>query len=259
METLVKECKRMGNSASVYVPREWINQKVVVSLLSPKDMVLEIVKPQLKHVIGVYLYGSYVRGEETEESDIDAMIVTSRKVQIEHHKPLDLVITTQEELEKLLNEDPVKIMPIIRECQPLINETYIEKLKATKLIPSKYLGFVRETLKKVSDYESMITKEEHLSAIIYSLMMRLRVAYMTKLMLTNKEYNNRDFKKYLLNKGLEAEAYNGLYSVYRAVRDKKPLPNKAVCLEDISDLNKIVGLEVQKLGVMLNAKQKEAH
>jgi predicted nucleotidyltransferase len=259
MDILVKECRRMGNSASVYVPKEWVNRKVVVSLLSPKDLVLEAVKPHLKHVVGAYLYGSYVRGEEIEESDIDALIVTSRKVQIDRQKPLDLVIATQAELEKLLDEDPVKIMPIIRECQPIINEVYIDRLKATKINPKKYLGFVRETLKKVCDYEGAIKKEEHLSAIIYSLMMRLRVAYMTKLMLACKEYGNKEFKKHVLSKGLEEEAYDGLYRVYRAVRDKRALPNKVVCLEDISDLNKIVGLEVQKLGVMLNARQEKAH
>lgn len=259
MDVLVKECRRMGNSASVYVPREWINQKVVVSLLSPKDLVLETVKPHLKHVVGIYLYGSYVRGEETEESDIDALVVTSRKVQIDRKKPLDLVVATQRELEQLLDEDPVKIMPIIRECQPVINEVYIEKLKATKINARKYLGFVKETLKKVCDYEGVIKKEEHLSAIVYSLMMRLRVAYMTKLMLLSKEYSNKDFKKYVLSKGLEIEAYDGLYRVYRAVRDKRALPKKAVNLEDILDLNKIVGLEVQKLGVMLNARQEKTY
>jgi len=249
----------MGNSASVYVPREWINQKVVVSLLSPEDMVLEAVKSQLKHVVGVYLYGSYVRGEETEESDIDALIVTSRKIRIEYRRPLDLVVATREELEKLLYEDPVKIMPILRECRPLINEAYLEKLKESKINAKKYLGFVAETLRKVSGYEGAIPKQEHLSAIVYSLMMRLRVAYMTKLMLEGRDYRSRDFKKYVLNKGLEEEAYDGLYSVYRAVRDKKPLPKKAVNLEDISDLNKLVGLEVQKLGVMLNARQEKTH
>ena len=81
METkLLKPIVRMGNSACVMLPKAWINGKARVELIQEplnitKD-VFEILKPYLKDVLGIYLVGSYARGEETQESDIDILVIT---------------------------------------------------------------------------------------------------------------------------------------------------------------------------------------
>ena len=77
-QELVKQVVRVGNSAGVILPREWLNAKAKVKLvgepLNIKKNVLEILAPYLGDVIGIYIVGSYAREEETERSDVDVLV-----------------------------------------------------------------------------------------------------------------------------------------------------------------------------------------
>jgi len=58
-----------------------VGQKVIISLVEKtieeiEDEILYILKPYLKHIQGIYLYGSYARNEQTPESDIDILVIT---------------------------------------------------------------------------------------------------------------------------------------------------------------------------------------
>ncbi len=84
METLIKQTREVGTSAGVLLPRSWLNKQVVVTLLQPsfekifQDILKIILSRNLNEEIkGVYLFGSYARGDYDSESDIDILIITN--------------------------------------------------------------------------------------------------------------------------------------------------------------------------------------
>ena len=75
-----------------------------------------------KPVIKAYLFGSYARNEQDEESDIDIL------VELDHSKPVGLKFVTMKlELEELLgtNVDLVSIRGISKYIQPSIDKDKI--------------------------------------------------------------------------------------------------------------------------------------
>jgi len=258
MESLIKECKPSGNSASIYVPKEWENHLARVSLLSPRDVILEVLKPHLQYVKGAYIYGSHVRGEAREGSDIDTLVIVSKRIEIKSKKPLELIVATEEELKAELDRHPITLKPILNEAQALINGELLEKLRAVEVDSQKYLDFLSETMQRTKEYAPMIENEQKLRAVVYSLMLRLKAVYHLQLMNEGVKYMHKGFQKYALDHGLDKDAYSGLYLVYRMVRDKKPVSEARITLDDIKRLNEIVSAEAERMKVMLNAEKKKA-
>ena len=77
---VIKQAFKLGNSAGVLLPVEWNGKKVSIKLIdkSISQEIFEILEEKniLKNTIGIFLAGSYARGEETEKSDIDILIIT---------------------------------------------------------------------------------------------------------------------------------------------------------------------------------------
>lgn len=257
MDFLIKQAKPMGNSASVYVPKEWENKKVVLRLLSPKEMALSALGPWMANVIGVYLYGSYARGEESERSDIDVLVVANQKIGVDCEKPLNLLVLTQDKVESILSNDPVQLAPIIAESRALVNESYLGKLRSVEINPRKYLGFVRGTKNRLSEYLPMIKGKRQLDAVVYSMVLRLRAVHLVNLMLSGGKYTHSSFSNYLTNLGL-GESRRNLLEIHRRVRDNLPLPERVVTLDDILRLHDALLRENQKLEDRIIKWRKEA-
>ncbi|MFH1054761.1 MAG: nucleotidyltransferase domain-containing protein [Candidatus Altiarchaeota archaeon] len=251
MDGLVKVCRPMGNSSAVYVPRGWQNQKVVVRLLSPREAALEALMPYLPKIVGAYMHGSHVRGEETQHSDIDVLVVASEKIKIPSTFPLDIVVSTPEEVDWLLSNDPIQLTPILSEAEALINGPYLQTLRERKIDQRGYLKLVKDTSRILKENRELIKGRKRIGAVIYSLLIRLKAVYLARMLLSGGKYANKDFKDYVLPKGLSEKAYEGLYTVYRAVRDDKPLPDSLLDIEDILVLQGILEKENKSLGAML--------
>ena len=80
MIQITKVVQEIGNGGHIYLPKEIVGKKVLISLVEKgigdiKEEVLGILKPHLNHISGVYLYGSYVNGYYKKDSDIDLLII----------------------------------------------------------------------------------------------------------------------------------------------------------------------------------------
>ena len=79
---LIKNTIKVGNSAGVLLPREYLNTSVKITLepLNLEEDIFKILlrKNLLKDTKGIYLVGSYARKESTFESDVDVLVVTSK-------------------------------------------------------------------------------------------------------------------------------------------------------------------------------------
>lgn len=225
---LVKPIVRVGNSAGIVLPKGWLGGKVRVELVRKplnirviKGEILEILDNYLDEILGVYLVGSYARGEEREDSDVDVLVATSGiNKKIERGKYEIIMITLDKIRENIRKVLP--IIPMLREAKVLINRRLLEELDIDK-INKKDLKWHIETTRFALDFVEKsleIDKEMGMkkfgSGLIYSLILRLRQVYIVDCLLKNKEYKNRDFLQILKRN----EIFE-LYEIYQEEKVKK--------------------------------------
>lgn len=206
MEAQIKKAIKAGNSSAVILPRAWLNKEVRIELVkkTPERIlydVLEILKKNinLASVIGIYLVGSYARGEEDENSDIDVLIIT-RGVDKEMITEgiYNLLIISSELLHQKLNQDLFPIGQMLKEAMPLLNSHYLELIetKVTKKNVKWYLDTTEQKLEIIQKYidDAKSKNKKYLrDKIAYTLILRIRTLEIIKKLIKNKDYSNKDF------------------------------------------------------------------
>ena len=134
---IIKKAVEIGNGAAVYVPREYANREVVITLPEGieeiKKRILEKVFAFMPDILGIYLVGSYARGEETRESDVDVLVITrgiNKRIKEEEY---DILFISLEVIKKQLKENALPLLPMLKEAKVIINPELTEKLKEAKL------------------------------------------------------------------------------------------------------------------------------
>ncbi len=263
MINIVKDTIRVGNGAGVLLPKEWLGGKVEVSLVKKpmniKEEIFKAINPLLDDVIGIYLTGSYARGEQEPDSDIDVLVVTGNTNAVKKKGKIHIIIVSLEQLNRNLKENLISVLPIIKEGKPILNKSLLEKLKRTQITSNglkwhidtskSALGIVRCLL----NLEGEIVKS---TAIVYSLILRLREAYIAECLLKNKAYSNKNFK-ILLNKLFDREKAEEIIKVYKAERDETKMPSHKIKREELERLYGLVKLMIKKQEQGLWGKEKK--
>lgn len=255
-EQLIKNVTEIGNGAHIFVPRDWLNQKVLVvkvPKLTVKEQVIKSLMPYLDNIIGVFLYGSYARGEQETVSDIDVLVVAKEKFKIKNKGRLSFEIVKYSELEKNIKLNPLMFYPVIHESKPIINLLLLEKLKKIKFnIKAPILKwFVDSTKDHIKSNKEFIELDkldgDYLTShcVIYSLILRLRSILLIRGMLYNKPYTKSLFKHWLIKNAPKIE-YKKIYGIYSAVRDNEKIKYK-VKLSQADDLLNLLKREIKKL------------
>ena len=134
---LIKPIVRVGNSAGVLLPKNWINGKARIELIEkPIDIkkdVLEILDPYLQNIEGIYLIGSYAREEQTKKSDVDILVITNKINKKIKKGKYEIILISKEKVESALEKNILPILPMLKEAKPLVNSSLIEKYKKTQL------------------------------------------------------------------------------------------------------------------------------
>ncbi len=220
METIVKQAREVGTSAGVILPRKWLNKEVIVSLYQPsykelaKGAFEKLVELGLtEDVQGIYLYGSYARGENEPDSDIDILVVTGNTSKLIQERNFDILLISKDRLIKNL-EKSLAYQWAIREAKAIINEDLLENIKANApaLSMHKNLSEIRGIIKINQDIVGICRKRgiNVPDGIVYSLVLRLRELYLMKLLKKNSMY----FKKEFIRKvGKEA------YAAYKRIKN----------------------------------------
>ena len=112
---LIKNTIRVGNSAGVLLPKEFLNTqvKIVLQPLNIEKDILEILLEEkiLKDILGVYLIVSYARKEQTIESDIDVLAITKNiNKRIEKGK-YDLLLVSKEIVDEKMKKNIFPLLP----------------------------------------------------------------------------------------------------------------------------------------------------
>jgi len=224
---LVKRVIEIGNGAAVYVPKEYKGKEVVVLLPEGiKEVKREVFSKLLEfmpNIMGVYLYGSYARSEETKDSDVDLLVIVQEKDDNLKNalKDFDARIITFKGVINSIENYPVLIIPILRESKALMNSGLLEELKSKKIDFRKF-GWSFDEIRKITKIIESFVKlddKEIAPSHVSSLIMRLRVCYLIECLLKDKVSTNKGFGDKLSSYGLSKKEIDKFIDIYRIVRD----------------------------------------
>ncbi len=237
METLIRPTRELGTSAGVLLPKKWLNKQVVVTIHCPseEEIALSIIKILFEQNLneeakGIYLFGSYARGDYDFNSDIDVLVLTQNVNKLIKKENYELLLISEKNFLKNLPHS-LNYLSIIRETKAILNKELIEKYRAeNSKIDIKNILKEIESIIKINA-ESLITckesKQNIPDGIVYSVVLRLRELYLIKCLLLRKPYRKNDFLKFLSEK---------IYLAYsRVKRDEKEFDN--ISFEEIKNLS----------------------
>ena len=199
---LVRKIVRVGNSAGVVLPREWLNGTAKVELVrKPLDIkgdILKILEPYLEDISGIYLVGSYARGEETENSDVDVLVITDKIGKNIESGKYSIVLVPKDVVESTLKNNALPILPRIKEAKALINNELIGKYKRTELTKRNLKWYLEVTKSAMKVNEAFMNfarvqgKNSKLTdGIAYSLILNLRSVYIIDCIKKEKMWSNK--------------------------------------------------------------------
>ena len=229
-QELIKKAFKLGNSAGVLLPIEWINKKVSVKLVeeSISQDIFEILEKSnlLKNTIGIFLAGSYARGEETELSDIDVLILTdeiNKQVKIGKY---EIIFISQDKFEKSILKN-VYLASLINEAKAILNSSLLEiyKDKIGKVQINKNI-LEMECITRINNKVIEIDEElggKVLDETLYSLILRLREIYLIGCLKNKKIPSNKEFLN-LIRRVASEESYNAYIRIKNDLKSKKVIP-----------------------------------
>ena len=209
MEIISRKTIKSGNASAVVLPKSWLNKKVKVELVDKNKEtilrdVLDIVKSIIdsSEIIGIYLVGSYARGDNEYTSDIDILIISEKTDrELIKKEGYEILIVSLNLLNYKLNENLLPIGTMLKEAQPLLNNNFLREIniRVTKKNIKWYIDTTKDRLKLIKSSIDRIEKKKpdgRLSdAIAYSLILRLRTLYMIDCLRNKKAYDKNEFIK----------------------------------------------------------------
>ena len=244
---LIKKAVEIGNGAAVYIPKEYEGKEVIIfipeGVKEIKKRVLISLINFMPNIIGVYLYGSYARNEQSTESDVDILVITKDKDENINNtlKDIDARVVPIEDVKRTIKEYPLLIIPILKEAETLLNQNLLDELKKHKVDFKKLkwnFDDINRILKIIEGFIDLDDKDIS-SSHIYSLIMRVRVCYLIECLLKDKKFSNKAVKDLLLDYGLKKDLIEEYFDIYRKIRDNEDSKIK-INKEEILNLIKII-------------------
>ncbi len=233
-QELVRQIVRVGNSAGVILPKEWLNGKARIELiekpLNIRTDVLGILEFYLEDVIGIYLAGSYARGEENKESDVDILVITRKTNKRINSGKYEITLISKDRMKNALEKNALPIIPMLLEAKTLLNEELIENyrkesalnrtnLKSRIELCKSALAIDREMIKLDEEWPSNCS-----DAVAYSLVLNLRAVYIVDKLGRGKMPSVKELKSLIIKICGSLLAYEGYLRVKKNKRAKEELP-----------------------------------
>lgn len=256
-EQIRKKVARSGNGGAVWVPKDWLGEEIIVTRiekpkLSLNEEIINALLPYLKDISGVFLYGSYARNEETKDSDIDVLVIAKNKAELKNVKRFDINFIEINKIKEAVQKNPF-IYAMINEAKPVINSCLLEELKQSKKDFKKFIKWYKETT-----YDSIKISREFVNLdeidssyltsynVVYSLILRLRGIFLIKSVLSNKNFSNSSFKKFITKHAHESE-FKKAYKIYMNIRGNKKIGDEKIEISAVKNLLKILEEEINSL------------
>ena len=229
MDAEIKKTVRAGNSSAVILPRAWLDQEGRVELVkkTPEKILYETLSIASKHValeeiIGIYLAGSYARGEEDRKSDIDILIITSDvDKEMIHEGIYNVLIVSDSLLKWKLENDILPIGPMLKEAVALLNSSYLDsiKIKVTKKNVKWYIETTRDKLEIIKKAMGKMNGNID-NRVAYSLVLRIRTLHLIQKLIREKKYSKKEFMKLIDKISGSSKAYLAYLAVKNNMEEK---------------------------------------
>jgi len=253
---MVREIRRWGNSAGILLPKEWLGNQVRVILidrtLEIKKEVFGILEPYLEDILGIYLVGSYARGEEKKNSDIDVVAISKNTNKNIKSGKYDLSIVKLDNIRKTIESDPILILPRLKEAKAILNKYLLEELVDIKIKKDSFKEFIEDSKRiiKINREFIKLDKEqgfEYLDSIsiVYSIILRLRGIFIINALLKNKKYIKKEFIGWIEKEVGKREVMLA-YNIYESIRDRKKIHEK-IRINTTEELLNLLQKETEKL------------
>jgi len=128
-ENLIKYPKKIGTGAHIYLSKKLKDNKVKIKKCNIKKAVLDKVYPYMHFLKGVYLVGSWARGEQRVGSDIDIMVFTDDCSSMDFNKEGQIIFYAMNDLEKPNKEDLPFIANLLNDAVPIFNENLLFEVR----------------------------------------------------------------------------------------------------------------------------------
>ena len=238
-----KIVQKFGNSGHVVLPKDYVGKKIRF-IAEPKTFedikseIVEILKPYLENVLGVYLYGSYARNEQTIDSDIDILVITSAKFKIiDKINDYSIISITIKEFENTLGINAILLIPILKEAKAIINLNLLEKYKEYNFTKKNAILFIGDTSRILELNKKGLKLDFEIGSLIYSLILRIRGLLMIKLLLNNKLYSKSSLFSFLENNDITNDKIEELYRIYSSEKNNnKVKENDKITKDNIVEL-----------------------
>ena len=255
-EQVMKTVVKSGNGGAVWVPRGWLGEEVVVILpqkLELKERIFNSLAPHFKDIISVCIYGSYARKEQTEESDIDILIITKDKTLNLEVKGMDIMSIPLEKLRNSIEKYPTMYYQIVHESQPLFNSSALDELKKIKINRESLRDYLKDTKDHIKSNIELLELDKLDSgllesfSVLYSAILRLKGVFISKCIIKKETFSNKKFRRWLIQQGMKNQEFEDSYNAYRLVRDNKDTKNLKINLKIAEKLLKILGNQIKLL------------
>ena len=247
---LIKTAVRVGNSAGVLLPKEYLNSEVKITL-TPRNIEKEVInilsnENLLKDILGIYVTGSYARKEETIESDIDVLVITNNTDKRIKKEKYDLLLISKNNLEKTLKRNVMPLLPMIKEAKPIINGSLLEEYKNIKLTRKNLKWHVEITksiikvIRAAIDLDKELEKTKTGDAPAYSLILHLRGIYLINCLRKNKSWSSQELInliRKISNSTTSYERYLYVKNNNGKIKDLLPIPEAEKLLNYIINEN----------------------
>ncbi len=226
-EQVIRVASAVGNGAHVFVPREWLGEKIAVVRLEPRqkpeELILEKLKEYLPYIGGLYLVGSHARQEQTPDSDIDVLVITNKEIKVDNIKNLHIMPIVKDSITHFIKNHPVIMYSMLTEAKPILNVALLEELRS-KYIPRKshFKDYLEETESILNINKELLDdegKSYELNESAYSVILRIRGIYLVKSLLQGRKYSNKALKSDILKKC--NVDYDSIYAAYSAVKNER--------------------------------------
>lgn len=256
-EQLRKKVARSGNGGAVWVPREWLGEEIIVTRLERekstlKEDIIRILLPYLEEISGIFLYGSCARGEESSESDVDILVISSKRLPVKNIGKFDIDVIELGKIKKVMRKNPLFYYSIIKEAKPIFNGALLEELKGEKLSKGNFRWYFKTTNENIKSNRELLELDrldgEYVESysVIYSVILRLRGIMLMKSLINNRVFSNKLFKKWITRYVTDYE-FREIYNVYRAMRDNKKVKDVEIRINSIEKLLKLLERESRDL------------
>jgi len=256
---LIRNTIRVGNSAGVLLPKEWLNTEVKI-VLQPLNIAKDVIQilldeDLLKYTMGAYIVGSYARKEQTIDSDTDILIITININKRIKNGKYDILLISKQSLEKELKTNALPLLPMLLESKSIINNSLADSYKKTTLTKENlkwHLETSKSAMKMVEkDIEvSKELKQYTGDATAYSLILRLRTLYILDSIKNKKMWSKPEFLSIIKKISGSLKSYER----YVSAKNKNTLAYK-LPIDEAEKLMSYINKKIKDVEKWLNGKK----